>query len=111
MEGVVNIERLMQHLQANDLVIAPRALVENELKHREFTNLRSRLLAKKALTMKEISEAQLWGSISVKAVKSYAKTHAKKHTLFPTSKGKLTQYKLLTAEAIRLAKKRGQWQN
>ena len=111
MEGVVNIENLMQHLQANDLVIAPRALVENELKQRELLHLRSRLLAKKALTMKEIADSQLWGKIATKSVKEFAKTHAKENELFPTTKGKLKQYKLLTTAVIRIAKQRGVWQS
>ncbi|HET8886798.1 MAG TPA: hypothetical protein VFM70_10655 [Salinimicrobium sp.] len=109
MSGEVSIEKFMHHLKANNLVIAPRDLVESRQNELKVEKLRKEVLQKKAMSMKEISDAQLWGNITVNAVKNYAKIHAKENELFPVPSGKKMKYKLVRAAVVRIAKQRGQW--
>lgn len=109
MEGAINIHDFMRHLKANDLVIVSRSLVENELEASSLKKLRRKALSKKALTFKEIADAQLWGDISTKSVKEYAKIHAKEDEIKKFPFGKIERYKLMRSAVERIAKQRGQW--
>ena len=109
MEGAINIQDFMQHLEANNLVIVPRILVENELNERDLQFARKKALAKKALTFKEIADARIWGNISAKSVKEYAKKYAKAGEIQKFPYGELERFKIMRSAVERLAKKRGQW--
>jgi hypothetical protein len=111
MEGAITIQSLMQHLQEHDLMIAPRSLVESNLKELEVQKMQRAIRTKKSLTFKEIADARLWGAINAKAAKEYAKKYAKPGEIFETSKGKITRYKIIRAAVERIAKQRGmQWE-
>ena len=103
MEGIVEIPAFVSYLEKNNLVIAPRTLVEERLQEREREAFRKKCLAKKALTYSEISKAGLWGNIQPKAVKVKAEKYAKENEIFFSPKGKLKQYKIITAAVQRIA--------
>lgn len=107
MEATVDIHEFMQHLEDQGLMIAPRSLVERNIEDREIQAKKRRALAKKALTFKEVSEARLWGDISVKAVKSYALKHAKPSEVVTVPRGKSEQYKIMISAVKRIAIQRG----
>lgn len=68
MEGLVNIQDFMEHLQRNNLVIAPAKMVKKDV-----TGLRKKVLRKNMLTLNDITEAELWGNITRKRVYQIAK--------------------------------------
>ena len=106
MEGTIEISAFMQHLEKNDLVIAPRRLVDDRIK---LEKKRQQVLKKTVLSFREISEAQLWGEISVKSVKVHAKKYAKEGEILETSIGNKPQLKIIRAAVERIAKARGTW--
>ena len=108
MSGTVLISDFMEHLQENGLVIAPLSLVENRLQELKQEKLRQSLKSEKAVTYKQISDAELWGAISQKAVKSYAKKYAKPGEIFPVKRGLRCVDKIIISAVERLAKKRGE---
>lgn len=109
MEGLVNISDFIDELKSKGLVIAPEVLVQEGLKSRTKDRLRRRALSKKALSYKEIADAELWGTIGKQAVKLAAENNAKQYEILEVSWGKKKVKKLIIAAVIRIAKQRGQW--
>jgi hypothetical protein len=72
MEGVVKISDFMEHLHRNGLVIAPAKMVEKDL-----TILRRLALKKRLLTLKEVTDAELWGKLTKNRVRQLAVLHAR----------------------------------
>lgn len=99
MTGTVDISAFMDHLEKNDLVIAPKSLV----KQAELVNLQNSLKRKKLLTFNEISQAKLLGDITPRAVKSFVMKYAKKDKEYVLLKnGKRPVYKVPMATIERL---------
>lgn len=107
MGPVIEIEVFMKQLEAKGLMIAPQFLVNERLEEVHLEKLQRSALSKKALTFKEIADAQLWGTISVKAVKNFAQKYAKNGEIIDTQKGKMTVKKIITIAVLRLSKSRG----
>lgn len=107
MEGVLDINAFMEHLEARGLMIAPRNLVEASLKDAKLERLQKAALSKKALSFKEIADAQLWGPIGTRAVKKHAQKYAKDLEIFETAKGQIIVNKLIISAVKRIAKSRG----
>lgn len=74
MEGLVNIPDLMDYLKRHDLVIAPAKMVEKDL-----TILRRLALKKNLLTLKEVTDAELWGKLTKNRVRQLAVLHAREN--------------------------------
>ena len=108
MSGTVAISDFMQHLEEKGLVIVPRSLVENRLQELKQEKLRKSIKREKAVTYKQITDARIWGQISQKAVKSYAKKYAKPGEIFPVKRGLRSVDKIVISAVERLAKKRGE---
>lgn len=107
MEGLVNVNEFMNTLEDRGLVIAPKHLVKNALEENRLRELRRRLLAKKALTFKEISDCQVWGAVTTRAVKAYAEKYTKPLEIFAISDSPYAKKKVIIAAVERLAKQRG----
>lgn len=107
MEGTIEISDFMRHLERNNLVIAPRHLVDENLKVRK---LQKAAMQKQMLSFREIYEAQLWGNdIQLNSIKAYATKYAKDGEIISVSKGERKISKITRAAVVRLAKKRGTW--
>ena len=107
MEGYVKISAFMQHLERNDLVIAPRHLVDGRAK---VEKRRAQVLRKTMISFREIADAELWGAeIKPDAVRAYALKHAKKNELVQIKKGQRHEYKIIRAAVERIAKAKGTW--
>ncbi len=108
MTGTIEISAFMQHLEQNDLVISPRTLVEERLMDLEVLKLRKSAKRQKALSYKEIADAQLWGEITTRAVKKFAQKYAKEGEIFGTKKGDRPVQKVVITAVQRIAKQRGE---
>ena len=109
MTGEIQIEAFVKYLEKNDLVLAPRTLVQDRLQDLEILKLKNAAKRKKALTLREIYEAQIWGNdITYAAVKKYAMKHTRTGEIFPTKKGKLTVHTVVIGAVERIARQRGQ---
>ncbi|WP_281681862.1 hypothetical protein [Zunongwangia profunda] len=105
----------MEELKANNLVIVPADYAEDRRQEIKLKKLKRATLKKNLLTFKEISDAQLWGEISPKAVRDYAmvkasgKRYIKKGELLKVPKGEREIWKLSIVAVERIAKAKGTW--
>ncbi len=104
MKGNVSIKEFMVHLKKENLLIVPAHLVMDELTHKAA--LRKKILSKKAVTYREISNSGLWGDITQKRAYQIAKTFAKPLEIIKPGCTENSPEKLLTIAAIRIAKQR-----
>ena len=75
MEGaLINVEDFIEILEAKNLVIVPRSLMEAQMVG-NFTlvEYRRQVMAKKLISCFEISQAQLWGKITKNRVRQIVK--------------------------------------
>jgi len=93
MTGKVDVEELIDHLKRNDLVIVPRTLTEGLNERYDQKAYENELRKKSALTFAEISNAKLWGDISARACKSYAKKYVPEELML-VNKGDVKLYKV-----------------
>lgn len=101
MEGTVNISEFVSYLKRNDLVIVPSHQVMPDT-----TALKDKCWRKKALTFKEIADAELWGSITQKRAYQIAMEFAKPGEVFVSSDSRKTK-KIITTAVRRIAVQRG----
>ena len=95
LERTISIAELFDYMRKEDLVIAPRQLVEQE-------QLKEKIMRKKWITMKEIADSGIWGvgKVTVKAiVKDQVDQDAVNKTHAP--------FKIHRSEVERIAKNRG----
>jgi hypothetical protein len=87
------LDQFVDYLKSNDLMIAPRDLVQERLKVQSAKELVSR---KVFASFKELSDAQVFGKISPQAVKIFLKKYAKEDDLIMLNKGNRSVWKLRT---------------
>ena len=98
MEGVVNIRDLMDHLQRNDLVIAPAKMVKKDV-----AALRRNALKKRLLTLSDITSAELWGVIGRKRVYQLVRENSNDDGVINVD----GEYKVTRSCVERIARERG----
>jgi hypothetical protein len=87
------LEQFVDYLKRNDLMIAPRDLVQERVKIQSATDMVNR---KVFASFKELSDAQVFGKISPQGVKIFLKKYAKEDDLIMLDKGKRSVWKLRT---------------
>jgi|GEM_PF-6388505 len=100
MEGLVDVSEFIDELKSQGLVIVPNSFVQEAIKEYRISKLKSRYLNKKALSYKEIADAELWGSIAKRSVKAFAEKYAKEHEIFVTPKGGIKVKKIITSAVV-----------
>lgn len=105
MEGTVNIVDFMQHLQRNNLVIAPAHLVE-----KDYSIAQKKLLKKTMATYKEIADSGIWGNITKERVSQLATEFGRDNEVVKCVRIKgsgSSVIKVTRAAIVRIAKMRG----
>ncbi len=70
MEGVIKASEFMEELRRQKLVIVPQTVAESmTVRGIPIEAFQKRILTKKLLSSKEISDARLWGPIGKRAVR------------------------------------------
>jgi hypothetical protein len=87
------LDQFVDYLKTNDLIIAPRDLVENHLEVRTAKDVIKR---KRYASFKELSDAQIFGNITPQAVKAFLKKYANEDDLIKLKKGSIDVWKLRT---------------
>jgi hypothetical protein len=87
------LEQFVDYLKSNDLMIAPRDLVQERVKIQSAVDLVNR---KVFASFKELSDAQVFGKISPQGVKIFLKKYAKEDDLIMLDKGNRSVWKLRT---------------
>lgn len=98
---------LISEMERKGMIWFPKKLAKQRSEEIALESLQKKFLRERALTYRQISDAQLWGEIDPQAVRAYAVKYAKENEIFPSSKGKRKEYKIITAAVVRLRKKRG----
>lgn len=108
MNGNVSIAELFAHLKKENLVVAPAHLVMDQLTHKSV--LRKKILSKRAITYREISDSGLWGDITQKRAYQIAKSLAKPLEIIKPGNKDNSAEKIITSAAIRIAKQRNTYE-
>ena len=87
------LDQFVDYLKSNDLIIAPRHLVEERVKMQSAIDLVNR---KKFASFKELSDSQVFGKISPQGVKIFLKKYASEDDLIKLDKGNSSVWKLRT---------------
>ena len=87
------LDQFVDYLKSNDLMIAPRDLVQERLKVQSAIDLVNR---KVFASFKELSDAQVFGKISPQGVKIFLRKYAKEDDLIKLDKGNRSVWKLRT---------------
>jgi hypothetical protein len=87
------LQQFVDYLKSNDLMIAPRDLVQERVKVQSAIDLVNR---KVFASFKELSDAQVFGKISPQGVKTFLKKYAKDDDLIMLNKGNRSVWKLRT---------------
>jgi hypothetical protein len=87
------LQQFVDYLKSNDLMIAPRDLVQERVKVQSAIDLVNR---KVFASFKELSDAQVFGKISPQGVKIFLKKYAKEDDLIKLDKGNRSVWKLRT---------------
>jgi hypothetical protein len=87
------LQQFVDYLKSNDLMIAPRDLVQERVKVQSAIDLINR---KVFASFKELSDAQVFGKISPQGVKIFLKKYAKEDDLIKLDKGNRSVWKLRT---------------
>jgi hypothetical protein len=87
------LQQFVDYLKSNDLMIAPRDLVQERVKVQSAIDLVNR---KVFASFKELSDAQVFGKISPQGVKIFLKKYAKEDDLIMLNKGNRSVWKLRT---------------
>lgn len=105
---VIEVNDFIAKLKAEGLMVGPSVLFERGRKVYEVEQLRKRYLSQKALTFKEIADAEIFGKVSQKAVKEYAKKYAKKLEMYSAENS--NKWFVTLSGVLRIAKLKGyQW--
>ena len=103
MEGLIEVSEFMNHLKQNDLVIVPRQYHDNLVQNYKTESYKQQLLKKSSLSFTEISKAKLWGNISPRACKSFAKKYASDE-LMMVQRGQIEEYRVPMSTVKRIQK-------
>ena len=87
------LEQFLDYLKSNDLMIAPRDLVQERVKIQSAVDLVNR---KVFASFKELSDSQVFGKISPQGVKIFLKKYASEDDLIKLDKGNRSVWKLRT---------------
>jgi|AntRauTorckE6833_2_1112554.scaffolds.fasta_scaffold46378_3 hypothetical protein len=87
------LDQFVEYLKSNDLMIAPRDLVQERLKRQSAIDLVNR---KVFASFKELSDAQVFGKISPQGVKTFLMKYASEDDLVKLNKGNRSVWKLRT---------------
>jgi len=87
------LNQFVEYLKSNDLMIAPRDLVQERLKRQSAIDLVNR---KVFASFKELSDAQIFGKISPQGVKTFLMKYASEDDLVKMNKGNRCVWKLRT---------------
>jgi len=105
---VIEVNDFIDKLKAEGLMVGPSVLFERGRKVYETEQLRNRCLKKKALTFKEIADAEIFGDVSQKAVKEYVKKYSKKLEMYAPENS--NKWFVTITGVLRIAKLKGyQW--
>ena len=86
------LHEFVDYLKSNDLIIAPRQLVDEKIEHQKAKDLVNR---KKYASFKELADASVFGDLTAQGVRAFLMKHAK-DDLVKVHKGQRQVWKLRT---------------
>ena len=102
MEGTIEISRFMEYLSEHNLVVAPASMLKMDK-----MPIQKKLMAKRALSYREISDSGIWGEISQKRAYQIAKEMAKPMEIIKPGKRTNSPEKIVITAVKRIAQIRG----